>query len=63
VGNPEGILLELALTRITTRIVLRGKKAVKLCLVTAKTTCRATANAVALNCESFTGCYQAYLDN
>ena len=26
VGNPEGILLKLALTRVTTRIVLREKK-------------------------------------
>jgi pyrimidine operon attenuation protein/uracil phosphoribosyltransferase len=49
-------LLKLALTRVTTRLVLRGKKVVKLCLVTVKTMCRVIANAVALNCESFTRC-------
>ena len=63
VGNPEWILSKLALTPVTTRIVLRGKKAVKLCLVTAKTKCRAISNAVVLNCELFTGCHHARLDN
>jgi len=48
---------------VTTRIVLRGKKAVKLCIVAVKTMCRAIADAVVLNCESFTRCSHAHLDN
>jgi ribosomal protein S14 len=63
VGNPEGIILKLALSRVTTRNVLRGKNPVKLCLVTVKTTRRAIANAVALNYESFTRRSHAHLDN
>jgi hypothetical protein len=39
------------------------KKVVKLCLVNVKTTCRAISNAVVLNCEVFTGCSYAHLDN
>jgi hypothetical protein len=63
VCNPEGIILRLTLSRVTTRIVLRGKKAVKLCLVTVNTRRRAMANAVAFNYESFTRCSHAHLDN
>jgi hypothetical protein len=36
---------------------------VKLGLVTFKTKCRAVSNTVVLNCELFTECYQAHLDN
>ena len=35
----------------------------KLGLVTVKTKCRAISNAVVLNCELFTGCSHAHLDN
>jgi hypothetical protein len=54
---------KLTRTGVTTRIVLREKKGVQLNLVTVKTTCRAIANAVALNCESFTRCSPVHLDN
>ena len=35
----------------------------KPCIVAVKTTCRAIADAVVLNCESFTRCSHAHLDN
>jgi hypothetical protein len=38
------------------------KKAAKLCIVAVKTTCRAIANAVVLDCKSFTRCSHAHLD-
>jgi hypothetical protein len=55
--------LKLALVRVTTRIVLRGKKAVKLSPEIVNATFTAIAVAVVLSCESFTGCFHPHFDN
>ena len=57
------LMLKLALFPVTTRIVLRKKKAVRLCTVGVKTRCRAMADVVLLNCESFTRCSHPHFDN
>jgi hypothetical protein len=60
---PKELVLELPLVRVTTRIVLREKKAGRSIAVIVKTTRRAIADAVVLNWESFTKCSRAHFDD
>ena len=56
-------VLELAVVHVTTRIVLRVKKVVRLSAISVKTKCRAIANAVVLHYESFTSFSHPRIDN